>query len=56
MTNAEINQEFEEFQQDLNTRSLHLKELVRFNIEDNDPLFKLLGEIRNISINIEEKS
>lgn len=54
MSNDEINQEYEEFQQDLQIRSLHLKNIVRFQA-DEDKLMELLGEIKNISINIDEK-
>lgn len=55
MTNEEINQEFLEFQKDLDTRDKHLKLIMKFENNQEDDLFKMLGELKNKSFDIEEK-
>lgn len=56
MTNEEINQEFLEFQKDLDTRDKHLKLIMKFENNQEDDLLKMLGELKNKSFNFERKT
>lgn len=56
MTNEEINQEFLEFQEELKTRDKKLKLLMKFENQYEDDLFKMLGELKNKSFDLEENS
>ena len=46
MTAEEINQSYQDFQEELASRELHLKLLSSFNDEPMDDLFDLLNELK----------
>ena len=47
MTLEEINNSFQEYQDDLAVRELHLKPIFHFSDDHQDDLFALLKELRN---------
>lgn len=55
MTVEEINQSYQDFQDDLATRELHLKLLPTFKDESLDDLFNLLNEVREATPIFAEK-
>ncbi len=52
-TIEEINKSFEEYQEELELRELHLKLLPSFNKEPIDDLFSLLNEINGKYISLD---
>ena len=55
MTVEEINQSYQDFQDDLATRELHLKLLPNFKDESLDDLFNLINELRETTPIFTEK-
>lgn len=55
MTAEVINQSYQDFQEELATRELHLKLLSTFNDEPMDDLFDLLNELKEATPIFTEK-